>query len=158
MPDYISYEKFLLAYPWLLNGLSLTCAYLLSNGKVVTGRLIGAFAAINWSVFGYLTDQYAFLFANIIFFIIYTSAVLKFRRKRDSYKETFDEQEERIKQLEKALDKKTRMAERKLMAREIKMNRHAERARKSLEALLELSSENIEDLDAIKKEKAPREG
>ncbi len=147
MLSYITYQNFLVIYPWLVNLLSLCCAYLLSNGKVVWGRLLGSFAAINWMLFGYLTNQYAFLFANIIFFLIYTHAVLKFSSKRDSYKETFEEQEQKIKRLEKELEKKTRLAERKLMARELKMQRHAEKARKSLEALVELSSENIDDLE-----------
>ena len=143
----INFENFLSMYPWLVNILSLTCAYLLSNGKVVSGRLLGVFAAVNWMTFGYLTSQYAFLFANVIFFVIYGSAVLKFRSKRDSYKETFEEQQAKIQQLEKALDKKTRSAERKLMAREIKIQRHAEKAKRSLEALIEISGENVMSLE-----------
>jgi len=146
MTSYLTYENFLTAYPWIVNLLSLTCAYLLSNGKVVYGRMLGAFAAINWMMFGYLSDQYAFLFANIIFFMIYTSAVIKFRSKRDSYKETFAEQEAQIKKLEKSLEKKTRAAERTLAARELKMQRHAEKAKRSLEALIELSGKNSDDL------------
>lgn len=146
MTNYLTYEHLLFAYPWIVNLLSLSCAYMLANGKVVAGRVMGAFAAINWMLFGYFTDQYAFLFSNIIFFIIYTSAVIKFRNKRDSYKETFDEQQERIRELERNLDKKTRSAERKLMARELKMKRHAEKARKSLEALLEISDETVAEL------------
>lgn len=144
--QHLTFENFLIAYPWIVNLLSLCCAYMLANGKVVSGRIMGAFAAINWMLFGYFTDQYAFLFSNIIFFIIYTSAVIKFRRKRDSYKETFEDQQEKIAQLEAALEKRTRTAERKLLAREIKIQRHAEKARRSLESLLEVCGENMAEM------------
>lgn len=154
MTSYLTYENFLTAYPWIVNLLSLTCAYLLSNGKVVYGRLLGAFAAINWMIFGYLSDQYAFLFANIIFFMIYTSAVIKFRSKRDSYKETFAEQEAQIKKLERSLEKKTRAAERTLAARELKIKRNAEKAKACLEALIKLSDSDGEDESKAKSDKA----
>lgn len=139
--QHITYENFLLAYPWLLNALSLTCAYLLSNSKVVPGRMLGAFAAINWMLFGYLTHQYAFTVANIAFFYIYASAVLKFRKKRDSYKATFEEQEAEIRSLHRQLEKRTKRAEKRLAERERRIEKYAKHAELSLQAIVNINTE-----------------
>jgi hypothetical protein len=116
--SYLTYANFISAYPWIINVFSITCAYMLSNNKVLIGRIIGSFAACNWVVFGYLTDQYAFIVSNIIFVSIYVSAAIRFASKRESYKRTAEENEAEMVRLTNDLNKKTRRAERKLHQKE----------------------------------------
>ncbi|MCF2902729.1 hypothetical protein L1267_20370 [Pseudoalteromonas sp. OFAV1] len=104
-------QYWLKLYPWLINIFSISCAYLLSNNKVVIGRVLGCFAATNWIAFGFLSEQYAFIAANIIFLWIYISAIVKFSSKRDSYKKSHEEQREEIARLRRKLNKDTIKAE-----------------------------------------------
>lgn len=92
-------------YPTLLNGISLTCAYCLNNHKVTLGRWFGVTAAIGWSSYGVLIDDYSFFIANLIFLWIYASALYKFNRKRNEYKATFEDMEEEIANLKKQLNR-----------------------------------------------------
>lgn len=132
-------ELFTQYYPTILNCISLTCAYSLNNHKVTFGRWCGVCAAIGWSTYGVLIDDYSFFVANIIFLWIYASALYKFNTKRDEYKATFEEQKAEIMKLNKELDKKHAKNERTLDAKKAKMLKIAERARKNLLEIEELA-------------------
>lgn len=125
-------EFFVQYYPTILNGVSLICAYCLNNSKLTIGRWCGVTAAIGWSSYGVLIDDYSFFVANIIFLWIYASALYKFNRKRDQYKATFEEQKAEIEKLHKELDIKQAKNERVLKNKADKMIKVAERARKNL--------------------------
>lgn len=134
-------ELFTQYYPTILNSISLTCAYCLNNHKVTLGRWCGVTAAIGWSSYGVLIDDYSFFVANLIFLWIYASALYKFNRKRDQYKATFDEQKAEIAQLHKELDKKQAKNEKALDIKTAKMIKIAERAKKNLEDIEDLVKE-----------------
>lgn len=106
--EHLTYQNFIMVLPWLLNCCSLTCAYCLSNGKIKAGRYVGVLAATGWSSYGFLIEEYSFFFANIIFLYIYINAIIKFNKKRDDYKKTFDEQKHEIEILEKKLDNRVK--------------------------------------------------
>lgn len=72
--------------PWCNGLLSVVTAYLLSNQRVLPGRIIGTIASIFWLIYGIISSQYAFLFTQIIFLWIYISAIIKFTKKRNEYK------------------------------------------------------------------------
>jgi len=74
------------AFSWLLNLLSLTAAYCLSNHKVKVGRFVAAIAALGWIGYGVLIDEMSFIVANCVFAYIYISAIRKFSSKQDDYK------------------------------------------------------------------------
>ena len=137
---WFTYANFLVIYPWLLNATSLTCAYCLSNSKVVLGRYIGVVAATGWSVYGILINELSFFFANIIFAWIYGSAIYKFNSKRDEYKATFEEQKAEIERLQKELEKKRIKEEKILDAKRDQIKRIAARAEKNLEEIRELAN------------------
>lgn len=118
-----TYANFLEIYPWLCNLFSLAAAYMLSNHRVVAGRIVATIGASNWILFGYLTDQYAFVVANLIFMYIYASAAIKFQAKRDSYKKSFEEQEAEIERLTAQLNKRTKKAEKAIQKREEEVQR-----------------------------------
>lgn len=137
-----SYEVFLTFFPWGLNLLSLTCAFCLSNGKIIFGRYIGAIAAIGWSSYGFLIEEYSFLVANIIFLFIYASAIVKFNLKRDEYKATFEEQEITIKRLHKELNLRVKKEDRIL-------NSKKEKLRKISTRIKEMAKENLKNIESL---------
>jgi hypothetical protein len=125
-------KNFLIILPWLLNSTSLLGAYCLSNHKVVFGRYIGVCSSMGWGLYGFLIEEYSFVFANMIFFYIYSSAVYKFNKKRDEYKATFEEQESKIEKLHKELDKKRAQMEREYQSKQKTLNKIKENIRKQL--------------------------
>jgi hypothetical protein len=125
----------MIGLPWLLNSLSLLCAYSLSNNKVILGRYIGTMSSIGWGSYGILINEYSFLFANIIFFYIYASAVYKFSKKQDAYKQTNEDQKYEIDRLHRELSKRE-----SIMAKDFKVKKDAllkikERAKKQLQEI-----------------------
>jgi hypothetical protein len=135
----ISLNYLIEIFPWVLNTFSLTTAYCLSNGKITVGRYIGAIAAIGWSTYGFLIEEYSFLFANIIFLYIYSSAIIKFNSKRDEYKETFEEQKEIIEKLHKELNERIKKEDKILNLKKEKIRKIANIAKENLK--------NIESLE-----------
>jgi hypothetical protein len=99
---------------------------------VTFGRWLGVTAAIGWSSYGVLIDDYSFFIANIIFLWIYASALYKFNRKRDEYKATFEEQQAQITKLKKQVDRTHAQKEKQLSEKEAKIRKIAERAEKNL--------------------------
>ncbi|AUS02883.1 TMhelix containing protein [Vibrio phage 2.275.O._10N.286.54.E11] len=86
-----------------MNGVSMVAAYCLSNQRAVVGRYLGATGASLFILYGVVTNQPAFVVADIIFLYIYISAVLKFNKKRDSYREKAADDEETIAQMRKII-------------------------------------------------------
>lgn len=72
--------------PWWNGFLSILTAYFLSNRKVLLGRTLGTIASIFWLFYGIVSEQYAFLFTQIIFLWIYIGAIIKFTKKRNEYR------------------------------------------------------------------------
>jgi hypothetical protein len=126
---WLTLPHFLLIYPWVLNAMSLTGAYCLSNSKVIFGRYVGACAAVGWAAYGVLISEWSFLVANVVFCYIYVSAIYKFNRKRDEYKASFEEQAAEIARLQKALTKNHEKSQRILDIRETKLQKLAEEIR-----------------------------
>lgn len=128
----ITMKNFLIALPWMLNSTSLLGAYCLSNHKVTFGRYVGVFASMGWGLYGFLIQEYSFVFSNMIFFYIYASAVYKFNKKRDEYKATFEEQELKIENLHKELDKKRAQMEKEYQSKQKTLNKIKDNIRKQL--------------------------
>lgn len=145
-----TFAVFIQYYPTLLNCVSLTCAYCLNNHKVTIGRWFGVFAALGWSSYGLLIDDYSFLVANIIFLWIYANALYKFNRKRDEYKATFEEQQAEIEKLQRQLD-------REILKKQKRMNRDYAKKEKllgekeaKLKQVVQRMESNLKDLNEIK--------
>lgn len=96
--------------PWWNGILSIITAYLLSNRKVLPGRILGTIASIFWLVYGVISEQYAFLFTQIIFLWIYIGAIIKFTKKRNEYKALKALNEEQKKELVIKMDDITDIA------------------------------------------------
>lgn len=88
---------------YIMNIISMIAAWCLSNQKVIIGRYLGACSASLFILYGVITNQPAFIIADIIFLYIYISAVMKFNKKRDSYKLKAATDEETIAQMRQVI-------------------------------------------------------
>jgi hypothetical protein len=112
--DFINYKNeifiFLVNYlSWINNLVSLIAAWCLSNKKIDIGRRFGVAAAILWMVYGFITEQYAFVVADFIFLTIYIQAIVKFNSKKREYQDLQETTEYDIFKLDKLFRKNVRL-------------------------------------------------
>lgn len=157
LATYLTYENALMVLPWVTNSISITAAYCLSRSKVVAGRIIALFGAMGWASYGLLLGEMSFVLANLVFIYIYGSAVYKFNRKRDQYKETLAETEHENAELRKKLALYEANANRELARRQKNLLKLVSRARTDLDQLEKAAKLHLAPLSIIpiKEESAP---
>lgn len=118
--------------PYLLSVLSLSCAYFLNNHKVMLGRYLGLASAILWGGYGAWVGQWFFLVNHSVFALIYISAIIKFGKKHDSYKQITEEQRIEIERLKNEIEQSHRQKSKELMITQKKVAKIARLHKKQL--------------------------
>lgn len=86
--------------------LSIITMYLLNNQHPNSGRVFGLLSALTWGTYAYYTNQIPLIVVDVVYVIIYIQSWLKFKAKRDSYREKDKENRNRIASLLRTLRKK----------------------------------------------------
>lgn len=139
-------------YPWLLSMLSMTCVYFLNNYKLKRGRYLGVGVACGWFAFGCLTNQWFFLFTNVIYAWIYINAIIKFNKKQNEYKNVTEEQAARLQELEQTLYKRQSQMSEAFQRKHRRMMKMAKAANLNAERIARETGVLVKSLERLQRE------